>query len=497
MKKYIIALLFITNISNINAQKEDFTWLFGTWSDLSPIDTTTDYGVISVDFSKTIPINKKEWANIRLDFNRSSICDKDGNLLLFYNGVNIYNKKFNAVKNSDSLNYVAPINFLDAPQEYVPQGGLLLPYPDHPNQYFLLHIQVEWLVKGDSIWDIRGERLYYSIVDMDKENGLGEVIERKKLLLTDSLEYGKLTACRHANGKDWWIIAQENSTPRYHKILLSSDGIKVTDTQEIGTDNASSLGQVVFSPNGKYYINFDADVNQKRYCSIFDFDRCTGKLSNAKNLIHPIKTFIPAGGIAISPNSRFLYCILYESIYQYDLWATDLEKSRIKVAEYDDFLDDNNLPTRFFMGQLAPNGKIYISSTSGTTYLTVINKPDLLGDSCQIEQHSYKLLTHNAFGLPNLPNFRLGKAAQPCTVGVEDEVEKESIKIYPNPVTDILTIETTETLDNQTITILDMLGKTILSQQLSFGKNNINMGDIPSGTYILKVGNTTWKVVKM
>ena len=41
------------------------------------------------------------------------------------------------------------------------------------------------------------------------------------------------------------------------------------------------------------------------------------------------------------------------------------------------------------------------------------------------------------------------------------------------------------------------LGKTILSQQLSFGKNNINMGNVPSGTYILKVGNTMRKVVKM
>ena len=186
-----------------------------------------------------------------------------------------------------------------------------------------------------------------------------------------------------------------------------------------------------------------------------------------------MKTYTYAGGAAISPNSRFLYCILDSNIYQYDLWATDMEKSRIQIEEYDGFLDDNNLPTRFFMGQLAPNGKIYISSTSGTRYLTVINKPDLLGDSCQIEQHSYKLLTHNAFGLPNLPNFRLGKAAQPCTVGVEDEVEKENIKIYPNPAQTELHLDMPLlATDVAEVSIISLTGAQIVR------KNNLNMNNL-------------------
>ena len=81
-------------------------------------------------------------------------------------------------------------------------------------------------------------------------------------------------------------------------------------------------------------------------------------------------------------------------------------------------------------------------------------------------------------------------------VGTSDN-SLEQVKIYPNPVSNNLIVEATEILDNQTVSVLDMLGKTMLSQKLSIGKNNLNMSDFPNGTYILKVGNATRKVVKM
>ncbi|MBV6653070.1 MAG: PKD domain-containing protein, partial [Mameliella sp.] len=83
------------------------------------------------------------------------------------------------------------------------------------------------------------------------------------------------------------------------------------------------------------------------------------------------------------------------------------------VAVYDGHLDF--LPTTFFQGQLAPDGKIYIASNNGVTSLHVIHNPDADCPNCHIEQHGIELPTFNAFSIPNQPNYRLGPIdGSPC-----------------------------------------------------------------------------------
>ena len=128
--------------------------------------------------------------------------------------------------------------------------------------------------------------------------------------------------------------------------------------------------------------------------------------------------------------------------------------------------------------------------------LHVIEKPNLGDTLCEVKSHSIVTPTWYFASMPKFSNFRLGKVAQPCITSLED-MNEIFLNIYPNPVTDILTIEALERINNQTVTVLDILGKTLLSQKLSIGKNNLNMSNFPNGTYILKAGNTTQKVVKI
>lgn len=102
-------------------------------------------------------------------------------------------------------------------------------------------------------------------------------------------------------------------------------------------------------------------------------------------------------------------------LYQYDLWAEDIEATRTLVAEYDGHLDP--FPTTFFLGQLAPDGKIYIASNNGVTSLHVIHNPDADCPDCRIE-----LPTFNSFSIPNQPNYRLGPIdGSPCdTLGIDN-----------------------------------------------------------------------------
>jgi hypothetical protein len=67
------------------------------------------------------------------------------------------------------------------------------------------------------------------------------------------------------------------------------------------------------------------------------------------------------------------------------------------------------------LAQLAPDGRIYMSSNSGTRYLHVIEQPDSLGLACSVCQHCVELPSYNSFSIPNFPNYRLHhEVGSPC-----------------------------------------------------------------------------------
>ncbi|WP_343633648.1 T9SS type A sorting domain-containing protein [Fluviicola sp.] len=71
------------------------------------------------------------------------------------------------------------------------------------------------------------------------------------------------------------------------------------------------------------------------------------------------------------------------------------------------------------------------------------------------------------------------------TVGVES-LEQNGWNVYPNPVTDQLFIEAIESAE---ITIIDMAGKTILSETLQPGKNTLNVSLLTRGVYFIRSGS--------
>ncbi len=91
--------------------------------------------------------------------------------------------------------------------------------------------------------------LNLSEIDMDGDNGLGEMMLNKKnlLIVEDTLIQGRITACKHANGRDWWIVAHRYHSDLYYKILLSPESIEVTH-QNIGSifNSSDIYGMAVF-----------------------------------------------------------------------------------------------------------------------------------------------------------------------------------------------------------------------------------------------------------
>ncbi|MEO6759674.1 MAG: PKD domain-containing protein [Saprospiraceae bacterium] len=233
---------------------------------------------------------------------------------------------------------------------------------------------------------------------------MGKVLKKNIPLIRDTLCFGKLTATKHANGRDWWIIVPKYNKPTYFIYLLTPQGIDTFPPQTIGNPTFSNEGQATFSPDGTKYVRLNnLGYEYGAWMDICDFDRCTGKLSNYQGFY---KSVGGSAGVSISPNSRFLYFSRGITVHQYDLWASDVEASEKLVATYDDFA--NPLPTNFWMSQLAPDGKIYVGSNSSVKNYHIIQHPDRLGLACDFEQHAISLPTIAERSIPTFPYYRLG-----------------------------------------------------------------------------------------
>ena len=500
MKKIYLLLSFILFTTICFAQKHDYVWTLG-YDGSYPI-----WGGINLNFNKNPVDTDYVKRDINFRWNCTSICNKEGKLLFYTNGCKIFNQKHTLTLNGEGLN---PGLVSDKYCKYgnlATQGSLFLPHPSDTSLYYLFHLHPEYTKKYNL--GLITDKIYYTLLDVNGDNGNGAVLSKNNIIYEkDTLAFGKMTAVRHGNGRDWWIIVPIMLQNRYLKLLFTDKGIAGPFFQNIGPTNEDDdgTGQAVFSPDGTKYIHFDRynDLN------IFDFNRCTGELSNPKNFLLPTArdsitdgtskyAVYTVGGVAVAPNSKFLYVTTETHVFQYDLTVKEIEKSVELVAEFDGFKHNNN-PTRFFLPHIAPDHKIYISCTNSVAYLHVINNPDEKGESCNLTQHSFRLPTLNAFSTPNFPNFRLGVwKGSPCdtlkSIDV-NEIYKDNVFIYPNPAHNELNIKFLGGDEGLKAECYDLQGHMIYQCHFQ-NQANINTTNWQRGLCAIVIRDTKGRLVK-
>jgi hypothetical protein len=489
MKKICIFLLTLSIITVCKAQKHDYVWTFGKG------DAYPSFGGTNINFNKTPPDTDYVKRAINFGFDCASICDERGNLLFCTNGCKIFSGKNRLVKNGTGLN-PGILSTQNCPYgNLMTQGSLFLPHPKDTSLYYLFHLRPEFVEKN-ALGGI-GDKIYYTLLDKRGDNGNGEVLSKNNIIHEDTLAFGKMTAVRHGNGRDWWIVVPRMLKNQYIKLLLTSEGIKGPFFQNIGLKNLDDdgTGQAVFSPDGTKYIHFDRynDLN------IFDFDRCTGKLSNTKHILLPIAgdsiviqndkyPKYTVGGVAVSSNSKYLYVTTEPIVYQYNLKAIDIEKSYIEVAQYDGFISDGSW-TSFYVSHIAPDNKIYITCTGDVKLLHVINNPDEEGLACNVKQHSFQLPTYKGFSIPNFPNFRLGKidkAICETPIAAKETQNDINFSIFPNPSNGQLTLQhKSENTEKIVWELYNNMGILIYQKTIQSTNNqeNINIDYLLDGMY--------------
>jgi hypothetical protein len=356
-----------------------------------------------VDFTQSPP----SWTFTNLYIGIYTLCnvnDSQGNLQFITNGTSVFNKGYRYMENGDTITRstlaTAQFDGLGVHQFFTAFQS-----PKLDSTYYIFYLDLDTGICRDN----RVCMLKYAKVDMRFNNDSGKVVIKDRVLWIDSFSSGRMTAVKHANGKDWWIVVPKYFSNQYFKFLVQTDTILGPIIQSIGPVMTGTFDQggAKFSNDGNLYATCIDELTQfKPPLVIMNFDRCSGEFYNVRivdgnDSLHTTRSY----GFAFSPNNRFLYSASRVWLWQYDLTQQDLKGTRIAIAErYVKSCD-------YFTGAfLAHNNKIYIGGTGGGRPYNVINYPDSLGMACGWDSCSFQSPDHimGNSQTPNNPNYDLG-----------------------------------------------------------------------------------------
>lgn len=359
----------------IYAQREANVWYFGNHA--------------GIDFNSGAPIpltdgHISRWEGV------ATFCDSLGQLLFYTDGDSVWTRNHQMMQGGFDL--------LGHPSST--ESAIIVPLPNNDSLYYLMTVDEEGGEDG----------VCYNIVNMKLNNGFGAIIEKNIPLIAPTVE--KLTAVRHQNNRDFWIITHGWETDSFFVFLVTPDGIEMppqifeigTSHEDLGIHGNNAVGYMRVSPNGDK-IALALQVNM--IFELFDFNNLTGEISN-----HIILNDVGTGpyGVEFSADGAKLYMTSYKYLYQADITSNNSITINNSIT-----LIDSSATNNFFGAlQLATDGKIYLAHEF-SSFLGVINNPSNSGLVCNFELDGLWLKgKQSRLGLPNFiqsyfvpPDFRV------------------------------------------------------------------------------------------
>jgi gliding motility-associated-like protein len=307
----------------------------------------------------------------------ASISDVDGNLVMFTNGMKLWDKNVFALSSN-----------LDGDLGST-QTALFVPNPQENGVYYLFttHLLYPAPVNTKGL----------NVLTFDINNAItSDTSPIKRHLLDKTAE--KLTGVRHANGYDYWVVAHGWDNNSFYSYRVTSAGVDSNAVvSNVGMVHSGTLasrnsaGYMKLSPDGSRLALVNMGMNVIEW---FDFDHSSGTVSNVRQIPLPDAGLLY--GLEFSPNNNFLYFTTVNittnttnNLYQVDLSAGSAP------------LLINLLPLDITGLQLAVDGKIYVARFLNP-FLGVIENPNRPGTACNFNENGWDLGGVTAQrGLPN------------------------------------------------------------------------------------------------
>jgi large repetitive protein len=296
-----ILLILLLTSTRLHAQREADNWIVSqTWLNFGGGNSPTIQEAPVTTGGKTASI----------------ISDANGRIQFYYDWGFAYNRNHQMlpyIYNNGSLPNL--LNGANGLNTMARQGSLIVPWPGRDSLFILFHIHHDFNNNFQSL-------LYYSIINMNLNGGLGDVQQANIPLLGGQDVCLKLTASLHCNKKEVWVVghlrnsdkyftlavtaAGVSTTPLYSTCNMIPDGIGITgrDENHYGTMKISALGSKLAAA----HLGMD-------FTELCDFDNQTGMVSNPKKLyvkpayVNYYPTLSGFGTLAVdfSPTGERLY----------------------------------------------------------------------------------------------------------------------------------------------------------------------------------------------
>jgi hypothetical protein len=371
-KNYVLLfLLFFTTSVIAQLGSEAWHWQFGQ--------------NCSLDFSSGVPVIGSSPVNIWEG--TASISDKNTGQLLFYtDGMQVWNKN----------NVQMPNGFGLMGNGSSTQSALILAKPGSTTLYYVF---------TSPAFALPNVGVYYSLVDMTLNGGLGDITIKNQLLTAPQVTE-KLTAVKYCSGVGYWIIDHLCNSDAFNAYLLTANGIDTVPVishigRVIDYNTDGEIGYLRASPNSK---RLACGIETDSCLQLFDFNNATGIISNPITITYSL-TQGPYG-VEFSPDNSKLYASVANSeapnynngaVFQYDL-SNYTQSAIINSQTQIIFLSADNGAL-----QLGPDGKIYRADPY-TQFIDVINNPNNLGSLCNYQSAAITFPS-SAKVLEGLPNF--------------------------------------------------------------------------------------------
>ena len=386
LRKAILAMcLLICGLGSLHAQKQANVWHLGNNR--------------TIDFSSGEPVEIPGSA-ISAYEGCASYCDSLGNLLFYSNGGgyetfgptgNIWNAANESIYDMQGI---------EGGGYSAMQSSVFIEAPGEPGKYYLFTMDDReyYLDASDSILNAQpqGRGLSYFKIDQSLNSGLGGVTETESVYAPSA---EGLCAVKHANGSDYWILINQDSSG-IGIYRVTSAGVQLSSVFNIPE---GTFYTIKASPDGtKIFVLLDEFPAGTGV--LLQFDPATGIMSNPQEL----STYDGFFYFEFSPNSRYLYFANGTTIGRYDLNSGNIASSFTSLFDFST-IDGFSYISQM---QLGPDGKVYVLFVE---YDSVIELPvntlnRIVCPNTANPSFEYEVLTFigsasagNFNGLPNFP----------------------------------------------------------------------------------------------
>ena len=383
-----LLFLFFASLC-LHAQKETNTWYFGSYLGLEFTSGTA------------VPLND---GKINTMEGVATISSPNGKLLFYTDGVRVWNRLHQVMPRGTGL-------FGDVSST---QSAIIVPKIGDTTRYYIFTV------------DVYGGRngLQYSMVNMALDNGNGDIETKNVPVISNVTE--KLTAVRHCNKRDIWVIVHKDTSNTYYAFLVDPAGIKTAPVISHTGSVAPPFngGYLKASPDGKKIAAVMGSVNT----DISDFNNATGVVSNSYGLFLPTDPRYRAYGVEFSPDSRLVYTTASyfdgasqwgDRLLQYDVSLSSPAAVRASIQVISDYVQKSSYEAL----QLGPDGKMYMAKIFHNE-IAAVNDPNVYGPGCGFVSSAVKFTLPNQvckYGLPTFvqsyfqPFSFTYKLGHPCT----------------------------------------------------------------------------------